>query len=263
MNRQRIWDRFLDDQEKAWLLTRPDRRVGMGRRPGLMLVDLYRGGFGDVAEPLVESSKKWPWSCGLNGWRALPFIQSLLLESRRLKIPIIHITMRDPSDGLLGWNEGIHRSDEVRLVATGSDEAALRRSIKIVDELSPLGGETVIEKAAPSAFCGTPLLAHLRQLEIDTLFVAGMSTSGCVRATVVDGAAYRMRMLVVEECVFDRIEASHAISLFDIHQRYGDVISLAEATACLRSRASRGAASPGGQPPDDRAPQPGLAGVER
>jgi nicotinamidase-related amidase len=102
-------------------------------------------------------------------------------------------------------------------------------------EVTPAPGEPLITKAAPSAFWGTPLAAYLNQMRIDTVVVVGESTSGCVRATVVDGCSYRYRMLVVEDCVFDRHQAAHAINLFDMDQKYADVISLDEAIGYLRS----------------------------
>jgi len=102
-----------------------------------------------------------------------------------------------------------------------------------VDEVAPMAGEPVLRKSAPSAFSGTPLIGQLNYLGVDTLLVAGESTSGCVRATVVDGTTYRFRMIVVEECVFDRHQAAHAINLFDMHQKYADVVPLEEAIAYL------------------------------
>jgi nicotinamidase-related amidase len=92
--------------------------------------------------------------------------------------------------------------------------------------VKPVAGELVIEKAAPSAFQGTPLAFQLQSLGIDTLIVCGETTSGCVRASVVDGATARFRMGVVKECVFDRTEASHYINLYDMHHKYADVVSL-------------------------------------
>ena len=86
----------------------------------------------------------------------------------------------------------------------------------------------VLRKTGPSAFFGTPLAAHLIGQGIDTLIVCGESVSGCVRATVVDGCSLRFRMIVVEECVYDRHEASRAINLFDMDQKYADVVPLAE-----------------------------------
>jgi maleamate amidohydrolase len=89
---------------------------------------------------------------------------------------------------------------------------------------------------APSAFWGTPMLGLLNFLKIDTLIVGGESTSGCVRATVVDATSYRYRVIVVEECVYDRTEASHAINLFDMNQKYADVLPLAEVVRTLEER---------------------------
>ena len=83
-----------------------------------------------------------------------------------------------------------------------------------------------MKKTSPSAFWGTPVAGHLTALGIDTVIVAGESTSGCVRASVVDGCTNRYRMVVAEECVFDRHEAPHAINLFDMHSKYADVLPL-------------------------------------
>jgi nicotinamidase-related amidase len=69
-------------------------------------------------------------------------------------------------------------------------------------------------------------LSQLNYLGVDTLIVGGESTSGCVRASVVDGCSYRFRVIVVEECVFDRHQATHALNLFDMHTKYADVLPL-------------------------------------
>ena len=102
------------------------------------------------------------------------------------------------------------------------------RGYEIIDEIKPFPGEAVIRKSSPSVFWGTPLVGHLKALDVDTIITCGESTSGCVRASVVDGSTNRYRMIVVEECVFDRTEASHAINLFDLNQKYADVLPLAE-----------------------------------
>ena len=111
-----------------------------------------------------------------------------------------------------------------------------RDPYEIIPEVGPLPGETVIRKASPSAFWGTPLAGHLTFNEVDTVIMCGESTSGCVRASVVDSTTNRFRTIVVEECVFDRHEAAHAMNLFDMHQKYADVLPLAEVTRWLRER---------------------------
>lgn len=103
------------------------------------------------------------------------------------------------------------------------EPADLEEGFRIRAEVAPIPGEPVIRKAAPSAFFGTPLPALLRQKDIDSLIVVGESTSGCVRATVVDACSYRYDVTVVEECVFDRTQAAHALNLFDMSQKYADV----------------------------------------
>lgn len=102
---------------------------------------------------------------------------------------------------------------------------------EIVAEIAPQPGELVIQKTAPSGFQGTPLQFWLQYHGIDTLIVCGETTSGCVRATVVDGCTARFRMGIVAECCFDRTEASHWVNLFDMDQKYGDVITVDQAAA--------------------------------
>ena len=233
---QRVWDPYLTASDTEHLSQTPDRRVGMGKKPALLLVDLYRAVFGDKPEPLMEAIKTWPSSCGMAGWTALPHIQSLIAGARAAGVPVVHITMLADS-GMVGWNESIHASSS-RGGRAPLDEAALdrkRRGADIVDEAAPIPGEVVLRKTAPSAFWGTPLAAHLNFLGVDTLFIAGESTSGCVRASVVEAVSYRYRVQVVEECVFDRHEATHAMNLFDLHQKYADVIPLKDALVALKS----------------------------
>jgi nicotinamidase-related amidase len=120
------------------------------------------------------------------------------------------------------------------------------RRNNIIDEVAPIAGEAVLHKSSPSAFWGTPLMGHLNYLGVDTIITCGESTSGCVRASVVDGCTNRYRMIVVEECVFDRHQATHAINLFDMNQKYADVLPLAEVLECLATwRAERNAAGTG------------------
>jgi len=236
---ERIWDRFLTEADKEHLLgrhDRRDRRVGFGQKPALLLIDLYRAVFGDRPLPLMEGIVDWPSYCGMSGWNALPHIQKLIAGARAAKIPVIHITLLTDA-GMPGWHEAIHRDSPA---PRDMSEAAIdrrRRSGDIVDEVKPIPGEVVLKKTAPSAFWGTPLAAQLTYLGVDTLIVAGESTSGCVRASVVEAASHRYRVQVVEECVFDRHEATHAMNLFDMHQKYADVIPLSQALAHLEARA--------------------------
>ncbi|MDM0036906.1 isochorismatase family protein [Variovorax sp. J22P271] len=104
----------------------------------------------------------------------------------------------------------------------------------IVAELAPRAGELVVRKNVPSAFFGTTLAPWLTQRGVRTLLVAGCVTSGCVRASVVDAMCWGFAPVVLSDCVGDRAIAPHDASLFDIGQKYGDVMRLAE----LRERLS-------------------------
>ncbi|WP_454619718.1 isochorismatase family protein [Bradyrhizobium cenepequi] len=95
----------------------------------------------------------------------------------------------------------------------------------IVPELTPAAGELVVRKNVPSAFFGTALAPWLTRQGVKTLLVAGCTTSGCVRASVVDAMCFGFRPVVMADCVGDRAQAPHDASLFDIGQKYGDVIA--------------------------------------
>jgi maleamate amidohydrolase len=228
----RPWVAFLTEQDKASIAGRPDFRFGFGERPALLLIDLYRWVFGDRPQPLAEAMRDWPSSCGLAGWEALPHIQQLLTAARAASIPVIYSTDANlDGTSIVGWSKS-QRAAAARPATEAMTERRKHMS-DIVDEVAPLPGELVITKSSPSVFWMTPLLGQLTARRIDTLIVAGESTSGCVRSAVVDGCTNRFNMIVAEECVFDRTQASHAINLFDMHQKYADVLPLTEVLALL------------------------------
>jgi nicotinamidase-related amidase len=223
----RVWDRFLTEQDREHLANSKHRPVGVGRRPAVLNIDLYRAVFGDENVPRVEGLKKWPSYCGPAAWAAIPHIQRLMKKAREIGVPVIHVTgLLEEESGVPGWSDAIHGGSRR---GAPTDPAALERyarRLDIIDEVAPEPGEVVLKKTAPSAFWGTPLMAQLNLLHIDTLLVTGESVSGCVRASVVEAASYRFKVQVVEECVFDRHEACRAINLFDMNQKYADVISI-------------------------------------
>ena len=222
---ERVWDPYLTAQDRAHLAMSPHQSVGFGEKPALLLVDLYRWVYGDEPQPLLEATEDWPGSCGLAAWDAVPHIQTLLEASRKAGIPVVHVTGLGDA-GIESWNA--QKRDVQDRVKDPAEIDRDKRRFDIVDEFAPIDGEAVLRKSSPSAFWGTPLMGHLNYLGVDTIITCGESTSGCVRASVVDGCTYRYRMIVVEECVFDRHEATHAINLFDMDQKYADVLPLAD-----------------------------------
>jgi nicotinamidase-related amidase len=106
---------------------------------------------------------------------------------------------------------------------------------EIVAEIAPQNGDIVVRKQKPSAFFGTPLTSMLNEVHTDSVLVTGCTTSGCVRASVIDDFSYIYKVSVIEECVFDRLIASHKVNLFDMNAKYADVIPLSDAIEYVRS----------------------------
>jgi maleamate amidohydrolase len=224
---ERVWDRFLTPEDKDSLKDRPAQVWGYGERPALVLVDLYRWVFGDSRPASVrDAMREWPGSCGPRAWDAIPHIRRVLGAARAAGLPIVHTTGLDPADsGVLGWSTK-DKNEGARYATDDASADRLRRRFHIIDEFAPVPGEAVLRKASPSAFFGTLLAAHLHANDVDGIILAGESTSGCVRATCVDGRSYRFKMTVCEEGVFDRHMAAHAINLFDMHEKYADVLGV-------------------------------------
>ncbi len=240
-----VWERFLTEQDKAHLAaSAPIRRRGFGHRPAVLSIDNYRKALGDKPEPLLQSIRTWPASTGLAGWDAAAKVAELLSAARAAEIPVIHLTgLAQEDSGIPAWGARLG-GRHVRSGGTPEEDDRHRRRFDFIEQAEPLPGEVVLRKTAPSGFSGTPLLPHLIAEGIDTLIVCGESVSGCVRATVTDGCSNRLSMVVVEECVYDRHEASRAINLFDIDQKYGDVITLDEAMAWMAQYRPAAASDP-------------------
>jgi nicotinamidase-related amidase len=155
---------------------------------------------------------------------------ALLAAARKAGIPIVHTRVAFQSGGRDG---GIffRKVAALKTFEQGADPA-LQAFGK---GLEPASGETVITKQYASAFFGTTLAATLTSLGVDTLLIAGVSTSGCVRATGVDACQYGFIPLVVRDAVGDRAPGPHEASLFDLQAKYAEVIDLTTARSYLES----------------------------
>ena len=141
-------------------------------------------------------------------------------------------TLRDPSRCLSTSRQASPTTPWTTRANGGENPAATLQQPSdahtIVDDIKPVGGEVVIQKTKPSAFFGTPLVASLIDKGVDTLIVLGCTTSGCVRATALDAFSFGFVTVVVEDGVFDRGWMSHAVNLFDLSQKYADVLDSGE-----------------------------------
>ena len=221
-----IWTKFLTERDKAvFRAAGYGARAGFGKRPALLVIDVSYNFCGDRPEPILESIKRWPNSCGEDAWTGIAAIKTLVEACRAKGVPVIYTTGQYRADdwdiGSWAWKNS--RSDEwAGAPATNLD------GNEIVPDIAPGPKDVVVKKQKPSGFYGTPLQSYLTLLGCDSVIVTGTTTSGCVRATVLDAFSNNYRVIVAEEGCFDRSQASHAINLCDMHAKYADVIPAAE-----------------------------------
>ncbi len=196
------------------------RRMGFGKSPALIIID-FNNAFADATQ-----------FGGGNIPQANAKTKDLLAAARHLDLPIVfttHVYAEDGSeDGLFNLKAG-----NMPLLRPGTFATA------IVDDLAPRPGERIISKHYPSGFFCTDLASWLTKRGVDTAIVTGATTSGCVRATVVDAMGYGFRPIVPRECSGDRALGPHEANLFDMDQKYADVMSLDEVLAELAKLAPR------------------------
>lgn len=199
------------------------RKQGLGQRPAILIIDVTYAFVGDRPEPILESIKRWRNSSGEEGWQAVAAIQRLLALARPRRVPVFY-TVPAPRVQLSDYGRWATKN---RRALENPPESTVNGS-DIVAAIAPQDGEIVIVKPKPSAFFGTALSSYLIQLGVDSLVITGGTTSGCVRASVVDAFSYNYKVALVAEGLFDRGQASHAINLFDMQAKYADVVSLDE-----------------------------------
>ncbi len=204
-----------DDMAQFFLQRGFGGRVGFGERPAVLVIDYFRA-FTDPSLPL-----------GANLDREIEATRALLATARAAAVPIIYTVVyyeeKDLGDAGL-W---------VRKMAGSATLLPGTPQVELDPRLERRPDEIVLLKKYASAFFGTDLVSRLNTRGVDTLLLAGCTTSGCVRATAVDGLQYGYHVIVVEEAVGDRAELAHQQSLFDLDAKYADVVSLADTVGYL------------------------------
>jgi maleamate amidohydrolase len=212
-NMVNIWDDLLTEQDLAVIREAGYDKKGaaswdsrsLGTNPAVLVIDMQNQLVGDD-EPILKAVKKERTAMGEIAWRAMEYILPFVAACREAGLPIIY----------------------TRVIP--HDRQADAPALQIVTPLQPKNGDLVLEKNYSSAFYGTGLLTRLNQQRIDTVIIVGNSTSGCVRATAVDARQMGFRVMVPQECTFDRIAASHKISLLDMWMKYATVVPVETAS---------------------------------
>lgn len=187
-------------------------RMGMGQSPAVLVIDFVHGftdpdhfGGGNIADAISRTV-------------------DLLALARARGWPVVHTRVVYADDGSDANAFTLKVPSLLGLTETS-------QLSQIVPELTPAPGEKVFRKKHASAFFGTDLAAWLAFRRIDTLLIAGCTTSGCVRASVIDASAHNVRPMVITDCVGDRALGPHEANLFDMGQKYADLLCLDELRA--------------------------------
>ena len=190
-------------------------RSGSGERPCLLIVDFSRG-FTEPDSPLY---------CPAGD--VVVATAQLLTRARQAGAPVVFTTVQYDATGRQAARMFLAKAPSLAILEPGS------RWVEIDERLAPAPGEPVIAKLWASAFFATPLSTMLNAWACDTLVICGASTSGCVRASVVDGLQHGFRVLVPRQAVADRALGAHAATLLDIDAKYGDVVDMDAALRAL------------------------------
>ncbi len=219
-----VWDDLIPPSDATPYRTyRQLQQIGFGERPAVLVVDM--------TESFVD--ERFSTGCGEPARQAVKAAAGLLDCARQIGIPRV-FAVWDPGEN--PEELGFWKCQATRPVG---GTRGLPDPLALPAILGRRRDEPILRRAKPSAFFGTQLVSVLTYRQVDTVIVAGISTSGCVRATVIDGFSYNFRVVVPEECVADRAIIPHKVNLFDMHMKYADVLPLEHVIAYLQRRGGR------------------------
>lgn len=207
-----IWDDLLSEQDKQ-VITKAGYDTegasswesrGMGTNPLVLVIDMQRLIVGEDV-PILDAIEEYRTAVGEIAWETIDHIEPFLAFARNRDVPVAYTR-----------------------VIPSSYEDPDHEDLAIAEQIAPEEGETVIDKSYASAFYGTDLLSHLVRGGHDSLIIVGNSTSGCVRATAVDAKQHGFSVIIPQECLFDRIQASHKVGLLDLWMKYAEVLDRSE-----------------------------------
>lgn len=187
----------------------------VGENTALLVIDVTYGFTGREGQTIEEAIAEYSTACGPVSWEAMPKIKHLIDMFRELGRPVIY-TRSAPDD--TPFTGRATKGTRLNETPPGHND--------IPDVIAPRSGEWVLEKTKASAFFQTPLASYLVRQKIDSVIVCGVSTSGCVRASVVDCLSNGFTTFVVDDCCFDRSHFAHCANLFDMNAKYATVLSL-------------------------------------
>lgn len=222
----RTWRTFMPKEDReVYGQAGYGMRQEWGSSPAVLVIDVTLGFAGRPGLSDDENMRSYSTFCA-SAPAAVPPIVSILEAARARGAPVFFTTVPKASKEHIGnW-----RVKHPKTLDSPPDHRQL------LPALQRRRGELVVEKGKPSAFFSTDLLPLLLERRVDSLIVTGCTTSGCVRATVVDAFSYGFATFVPEDAVFDRARSSHMISLFEMNQKYADVVTTDDVVSSLGGR---------------------------
>ena len=218
-----VLQKAFDESTRIYAERGFQRRIGFGKKPALVSVDL--------ANAWTRPGN--PFTCEGVDDRIIPSMQALLKACRENGHPVVHVTTayqitdrENPNTDMGMW----HHKIPVEAVNIEDEELWA-----IDSRIAPEKGEYVMLKKRASSFSGTPLAGYLRGLGVDTILVTGVTATACVRTTICDGLAEGFRTIAVKEAIGDRVPGAVAWNLFDIDAKFADVESTETCVAYLES----------------------------
>jgi Isochorismate hydrolase len=210
-----IWEDLLTEQDKKVISAAGYDKEGasswesrgMGERPMVLVIDMQRLVVGEK-KPILDAVEEYRTAMGEIAWDAIDHISPFLEFTRDSGVPVTY----------------------TRVVPSSYDDPN-HEDLDIVEAVAPADDDPVVDKSYASAFYGTDLLSRLVRGGHDSVIIVGNSTSGCVRATAIDAQQNGFNVVLPQECVFDRIEASHKVALMDLWMKYAEVLGRDEVEA--------------------------------
>lgn len=205
---EHVWEDLLTDRDKEVISEAGYDEAGasswesrgLGDDPVVLVIDMQRLVVGED-EPILDAIDDYRTAMGEIAWDAIDHIAPFLEFARERGLPVTY----------------------TRVLPSSYDDPD-HEDLAIVDPVAPEPGEAVVDKSYASAFYGTDLLSRLVRGNHDAVIVVGNSTSGCVRATAIDAQQHGFDVVLPQECLFDRIQASHKVALLDLWMKYAEVL---------------------------------------
>ena len=220
--KKRVWDPYISEPFLSKVAQQREPTL-ITKNSALLVIDLYNlvyeGGNRSVQEDGLLD--QYPATCGEKAYQAIEPTNQLIGLFRDRALPIIFST------------KDFEKAQKDGNATLRPRKTAKTEDYKIFPEIDFRPTDKLIKKLRASVFFDTGLNDYLTRLDIDSLFIVGESTSGCVRASVVDAFSLGYRVCVVEDCVFDQNPISHAVNLYDMQHKYGQVAGLSELTTEL------------------------------